>query len=90
VDRFLLGSEAMAVQGFPMADLKDDFPISEPQLFDLAGNAISLPVILSIYISAMAHGVFADDASPATTTASSSNDRIEAMLGNLGLLSGED
>ena len=54
--RLLLGREALAMQGFDTSALDDakkkaKFEMSDRNLMDLAGNAFSLPVVLSILVA---------------------------------------
>ncbi len=52
--RLLLGREALALQGFPIARCKETADEnSERFMQDLAGNAMSLPVALAILMSAL-------------------------------------
>lgn len=54
LNRVLLGWEALNTQGFPMPLLKafsGDFELSDTQMGDLAGNAFSSTVVLTIMLS---------------------------------------
>ena len=57
-NRFLIGSEALCLQGFPM-NLFDAVPEesrpSEPQLADLAGNAFPSTVLAAVLLAVYAH-----------------------------------
>ena len=48
LQRYLIGRDAMALQGFPVTKMKAHGTFSESQLADLAGNAFSVPVSLAV------------------------------------------
>ena len=52
-ERLLLGREALGLQGFPLSAVDGDIEdVLESFLHDLAGNAMSLPVLLAVVASA--------------------------------------
>lgn len=54
VPRLMLGREALAIQGFPIEVLPDlASKYSEPFMLDLAGNMMTLPVLLALILSTL-------------------------------------
>lgn len=50
LNRLLLGWEALMLQGYPVQALKGH-SLSDPQMFDLAGNAFPSTILAAIYLS---------------------------------------
>ena len=50
MNRLRLGYEGLELQGFPVQALQDTSTLSDPQMMDLAGNAFSSTVLMSILL----------------------------------------
>ncbi len=72
-NRFMLGHEAMLVQGFP-ADWLSDAKASNDQLQDIAGNAFGGTVFAAIYVALLA------TVGPAKVEALADFDQLVGML----------
>ena len=46
--RYLIGADAMALQGFPLAKMRAANKFSQSQLFDLAGNSFTTTVSMAV------------------------------------------
>ena len=58
LDRFLLGLEALRLQGFPVEffdDIDDESLPSDPQMHDLAGNAFPSTVLCAVLLAIYLH-----------------------------------
>jgi hypothetical protein len=53
MQRFIIGRDAMALQGFPVSKMKAAGTFTEGQLSDLAGNAFSVPASLAVDLAVM-------------------------------------
>ena len=56
-NRVLIGFEALGLQGFPTEWIceAEDCSTTDPQLFDLGGNAFPGTVIAAIYVAVLVH-----------------------------------
>ena len=83
-NRLLLGREGLAIQGFDTSALDDakkkDYEAYDRDLMDLAGNAFSLPVVLSILVATF---VTLDVAGGRTTTSVEGRAPHDQLLGVL-------
>ena len=50
-NRLRLGYEGLGLQGFPVQVFQDTSTLSDPQMMDLAGNALPSTVLMSILVS---------------------------------------
>ena len=83
-ERLLLGREALMIQGFPLCKVgKHADEVSERLLQDLAGNSMTLHVLLAVVQSAMAALPWKKNGSSAKSAAKEERDSAYALFSAL-------
>lgn len=78
--RILLGWEALAFQGFPLGRRPDLMAFSDGLMQELAGNAMSLPVVLALLMATLVAVPWADVGEVASPTTEAQMDEALSLL----------